>query len=93
MNTLIKRHVFSLNPESNGGERISIVTDFFDNGDEKHGLPFDYFTNQEIELQSYGNSASFHLGGFLTPELLRKFADELEKVEKEIIKEFKKKGK
>lgn len=93
MDKLIKRHVFSLNPKSNGGESLCIVTEFFDNGDTKHGHPFGFFTNQKIELQSYSNSASLFLTDVLTPKSLRKFADELEKVEKEIIKEFKKKEK
>ncbi len=69
-------HVFTLNPQDNGGETVDITTTLFHNGDPgAQGI----FLNQEITLQSYCNSASFNLhSATLTPELLRKFADELE---------------
>jgi hypothetical protein len=71
---LIERHVFVFNPQDNGGESLSLRTDICSNGD-----PGGIFLNQEISLQSYCNSATFNLAGAtLTPELLRKLADELE---------------
>lgn len=73
MNKLLKTHTFVVNPNDNGGEQLSITTMFFDNGD--HG---DTVSSQEITLQSYSNSMTFDLSGaVLTPEILRKFADEL----------------
>lgn len=67
------RHVFCFNPKDNGGEGLYLITDFFDNGDGE------VFTHQEIALQSYCNSASFHLGlASLNPENLRRLANELD---------------
>lgn len=72
--TLIKRHVFHFNKEDNGGEAILLKTEFLANGD-----PGEFYINQELSLQSYGNSASFNFGGGpLTPEILRQLADELD---------------
>ena len=69
----LHRHVFCFNEEDNGGEAVMLTTDFFANGD-----PGVVYMNQEFELQSYCNSASITLcGAQLTPELLRKLADEL----------------
>lgn len=63
-----------LNPESNGGEQVSIVVEIFDNGDYDANSTY---TLGKVSIQSYGNSASMSLPN-ITPELLRKFADELE---------------
>jgi len=66
------RHV--VNPEDNGGEQITITTDFFDNGDDE------LYTHHKIELQSYGNSMSLALyGASLTPTFLRKMADDIDR--------------
>ena len=72
----IGRHVFVFNPKDNGGESLCLVTEFFDNGDDpKTGI----YTNQKLSLQSYCNSAEFQLiGAALTPDNLRKLANELE---------------
>jgi hypothetical protein len=75
-NESIHRHVFVFNPQDNGGESLSLITDFIDNGD---GPEAGIFTNQELGLQSYCNSASLQLmGASFTPENLRKLANELE---------------
>lgn len=67
------RHNFVFNPKDNGGESLSLLTKFIDNGDGE------IYTNQELSLQSYCNSASFTLIGVqITPDLLRKLANELE---------------
>lgn len=83
---LVKRHVFDFSPGTNGGESLTLTTDFYDNGDK------DAYMNQEFSLQSYCNSASFQLVGTpLTPGLLRKLANELESAEIEARAELKKK--
>ena len=70
---LLKTHVFCFNPQDNGGEGLTLVTKYFDNGDG--GI----YTNQELCLQSYCNQASISLcGAALTPDLLRKLANELD---------------
>ncbi len=52
-----------------GGEALVLTTKFFDNG----------YINQELTLQSYGNSATFNLcGTVFDPETLRRIADEIE---------------
>ena len=75
---LLGKHTFVFNEQDNGGESLSITTEFYANGDpitDKDGV----YTNQTLSLQSYCNSADFNLvGATLTPELLRKLANELE---------------
>lgn len=74
--TFIDRHVFLFNPQDNGGESLVLTTDIIANGD-----PGVVFTNQELTLQSYCNGASFDLvGAPLTPENLRRLANELDEV-------------
>jgi hypothetical protein len=71
----VGRHVFVFNPKDNGGESLMLITDYFDNGDDNKFL----FTNQELTLQSYCNSATLQLmGANLTPAVLRQLANELE---------------
>ncbi len=78
----VHRHVFVFNPLDNGGESLTLITEFTDNGDRT------IFYNQTLSLQSYSNSASFELYGIaMTPQILRKLANELEK---EILKAKKK---
>lgn len=73
---LLKRHIFIFNPKENGGEQLMLCTNFVDNGDPgSSGI----FTNQALTLQSYCNDATFNLlGASLTPENLRRLANELE---------------
>lgn len=72
---IIGTHVFTFNPHDNGGEALMLKTEKISNGD-----PDGYYFNQTLTLQSYGNSASFNLyGAQITPLMLRKLADELEK--------------
>jgi hypothetical protein len=77
-NILLKTHNFNFSPEENGGEGLTLTTKFFANGDpitKNQGV----FWNQELTLQSYGNSATINLFGInLTPDVLRKLANELE---------------
>lgn len=76
----IKTHVFNFNPKGNSGEALTIKTEFFDNGD-------DIYTNQEIILQSYCNSASINLYGVqLTPVKLRTLAEELQIISEELLR-------
>lgn len=79
----LKLHLFVFNQKDNGGESLTLITQFFSNGDPgAQGI----FSNQELTLQSYCNSASFNLCGIqITPELLRKLADELVEVRLESI--------
>ena len=76
----VARHVFSFNPRDNGGEQLTLVSHIIDNGDVAAGIPkAGVFLNQELSLQSYGNSASFlFFGASLDPGSLRKLANELE---------------
>ena len=72
---LLKKIHFVVNPHDNGGEQIIITTEFHDNGDRKDNI----YMQQEITMQSYCNSASISLfGAILSPERLRKMADEIE---------------
>ena len=75
---IVGDHSFCFNPEDNGGESLIISTKFIWNGDDP---PFKdaIYSNQEISLMSYGNSASFNLSGCeLTPKNLRELANQLE---------------
>lgn len=73
-------HIFRFNKSDNGGESLSLTTRFYDNGDGHKGLSPGLYYTQELTLNSYNNSATFHLhGAILTPEVLRSLADELDK--------------
>lgn len=77
MHKPISKHTFVFNNEDNGGESLSLTTEFFGNGD-----PGEIYSNQILSLQSYGNSASLNLSSvYLSPELLRKLAKGLEGAE------------
>jgi hypothetical protein len=70
----IGRYAFDFSPYLNGGESLTLLTTFLFDGDPE---PYLY---QELCLNSYGNRAMFSLGSImLTPEILRKLADELDK--------------
>jgi len=74
---LVKEHSFCFNEDDNGGESLTLNTKMYENDDGE------IYYNQELSLQSYGNSASLNLYGVtLEPDLLRKLADELEAAEK-----------
>ena len=65
-------HSFTFNTDANGGEVLILRSVFYDEGEGKVRL------NQELTLQSYGNSAKLTLvGAAMTPEKLRQLADEL----------------
>jgi hypothetical protein len=69
---ILHRHVFCFDPENTGGTALLLTTEFIDNKDT-------IIVNQNLSLHSYCNSASFNLcGTLLTPENLRKLANELE---------------
>lgn len=78
-NDLLYRSVFHANPRDNGGEALTIVTEFFDNGDpSQDGI----YSNQKIELMSYGNCACFNLfgpGTAFDPDNIRNLANEIDK--------------
>jgi hypothetical protein len=70
------QHSFNFAPKEPGGESLCLFTHFYDNGDR---TPVGIYTNQKIVLNSYSSSASINLCGFqITPDVLRKLADELE---------------
>lgn len=76
---LVKRHVFVFNKKDNGGEALSLVTNFFSNG---YG---EFYTTQELTLNSYCNGATFNLCGTqLTSGILRELANQLDKVNQEL---------
>lgn len=71
---LLSRHFFVFNPEDNDDEGFTLMTEYFSNG-EVTG----FTASHEFSLQSYGKYVSFLLSGVeITPEKLRKLADELE---------------
>jgi hypothetical protein len=72
----VGRLTFVFNEKDNGGEQLVLTTDLYHNGD-----PGGFYTNQELSLNSYSNSASFNLTGCqLTPEKLRELANQLDKM-------------
>lgn len=76
---LLGVHSFIFNKKDNGGESLSLTTSYYDNGD---GPVKGCYTDQELTLQSYGNSATFNFSGIqITPNLLRELANELESAE------------
>jgi len=84
---VIKTHSFSFDPKNNGGESFILTTKCIANGD-----PGGIFLNQELTLQSYGNSATFNLcGTTLTPSSLRVLANQLDIVINEAMQKCKKK--
>lgn len=63
-------HSFTFNPESNGGESVTLGTHIrVEDGDVTLA--------HELSMNSYGNIASFFMYDCFTPEKLRKLADEL----------------
>ena len=82
---IIKTHSFNFNPTDNGGESLVLTTEFIANGDpitNNGGV----FINQELTLNSYCNACSMILtGATLTPENLRKLANELAQSRNSII--------
>jgi hypothetical protein len=83
---LLKRHVFVFDEMNSGGEALMLVTKFYGNGDKvtkNDGV----YLNQELELCSYCNSASFNLCGTnFTPENLRELANQLEQERNKLVK-------
>ena len=78
MDKKIDKMVQTSNPDDNGGEQILLITEFYDNGDAHLGLDKAVFTNQEIILQSYCNSASIKLDGAqLNSKTLFRLAEEM----------------
>jgi hypothetical protein len=77
MDELLKTFVFIFNIKANGCEQFLLTTKFYNHN---NSVDFD----QEFSLQSAGNSAHICLSACkITPNLLRKLADELEIAEKE----------
>ena len=76
MNHMTQKTVnhFVFNPEDNGGEAVSLIT--IKHTDTRTN---ESFYTQEVCLQSYGNSASFAIVCYITPEKLRELANQLEK--------------
>jgi len=69
----IGRHSFPFNKQDNGGEQLILTTIAYQYEDGT------VFTNQEISLQSYGNSASINLfSAGLDSQILRLLANELD---------------
>ena len=73
MNKLVRVHVFTFS-EANGGEELSLTTEYFNNGGGE------IITNQKLSLQSYFNAAHFELvGAQLTSDNLRELANQLDR--------------
>lgn len=72
----LKRHVFTFNPDSNGGEALMLTTDYYWDGEDE------VYTNQQLTMCCYGKEVSFNLGSaLLNPAVLRNLADQLEQSE------------
>ncbi len=77
----LKKHVFIFNPKDNSGEQLVLITRFMKDGDC-------VLTEQSLDLNSYGNCASFELSGAqLTSANLRQLANELDEIADEIKEE------
>jgi len=77
----VGRDVFVFNPQDNSGEELILTTIFCDNGDETNNI----YTVQELMLtSSYSRSLFLLYGSSITPDMLRKAADQME----EAIKKF-----
>jgi hypothetical protein len=76
---VVAHHCFVFNKNSNGGESVSLDTDFWES---EVG---DISTTHSFSLQSYLNSAQITFGGQITPELLRQLADELEAMKNTLV--------
>lgn len=71
---VVGTHNFVFNEKDSGNESLILSTKFIANG-FRNGI----YVNQQLTLNSYCNSASFNLmGSLLTPDILRKLANELE---------------
>ena len=83
---VLTTHVFNFSPESNDGESLTLTTEFITNGDtvtEKESI----FLNQQLTLQSYGNSATFNLCGInLNSTTLRELANQLDVTRMKLIR-------
>jgi hypothetical protein len=70
------QHIFNFAPNVNSGETLILNTKIYqrDIGN--------FYTTQDLTLHSYCNRATFHLLNInITPEILRKLANELEDTE------------
>ena len=72
INNIIHVHKFYL-------DDLTILTKFLDNGDDgEDGI----YLNQEIIINSYGNSATLNLNSVsFTPDMLRRLANELDRAQ------------
>lgn len=80
MNDIISTHNIEVPPHINSGESLTIKTELIDNGDfKKLGRDENIIINQEITLNSYGNSVTLNLStSVLTPTFLRELANQLD---------------
>lgn len=80
IDNFLTRHVFIFNKQDNSGEQLSLVTEFYDQGDG----PTSVYSTQKIFLNSYCNEVVINLHGFtITPDMLRQLADEMEEAMKQ----------
>lgn len=69
------RHYFIFNKNGNGGEQLSLETTFEDG-----------YMIQQLSLQSYGCNASICFSDLMTPDILRKLANELDEIKSKNLK-------
>lgn len=80
---IVRVHSFTFCYAKIGGESLQLITEFINNEDG------DIYKNQKLILQGNFNSAIFDLVGIsITPENLRKLADELEKEQNKALNQF-----
>lgn len=71
----LKKHYFVFNKNDNGGEQLTLTTEYFHNGDKENGI----YTNQQLTLHSYCNEATFSLSGAsIDSKALRELANQLD---------------
>ncbi len=80
---LLGSHTFEVTPHYNGGESLTLITDFYDGPARARscrcgGDAGEIYSNQTLRLQSYGNSATMELSSNqFTPEILMSLSIEL----------------
>lgn len=67
-------HVFNIKRSQFNSETITLTSYISQQYDEKH------IAYQELKYSSGPNTSSIQISGYLTPQVLRDLADELEKV-------------
>jgi len=63
---------FVFNPRDNGGEQVTLVTEFYATSDKT-----EVYTYQELTLNCYGKSVTFAVNGLFDPYILDQLSKQL----------------